>query len=154
MAEEVTDWSGEAGELAACFTVHARDLFGYACVVCGADRALAGELVQSAFEAAATVWWTLRGLPADRCRDWLRETLAAAAQGSTGHAVDRVLVSPPHRPVTELTIARYGPEYDAAAGLDRFAGWLRTRAGGSCGAPAASYPGTPGSDPLTSSRSP
>ena len=77
--------SCEAGELAACFTVHARDLFGYACVVSGADRALAGELVQAAFEAAATVWWTLRGLPADQCRDWLRETLAAAAQSSTGH---------------------------------------------------------------------
>ena len=134
MAEEATGWSCDAGELAACFTVHARDLFGYACVVSGADRALAGELVQAAFEAAATVWCTLRGLPADQCRDWLRETLAAAAQSRTGHPVDSALVSPPHRPLTDLTIARYGPEYDAAAGLDRFAGWLRTRAGGSPGA--------------------
>ena len=114
--------------------MHARDLFGYACVVCGADRALAGELVQAAFEAAATVWCTLRGLPADQCRDWLRETLAAAAQRRTGHPADSALVSPPHRPLTELTIARYGPDYDAAAGLDRFAGWLRTRADGSPGA--------------------
>ena len=80
MAEEETDWSLDAGELAACFTVHARDLFGYACVLSGGDRAAAGELVQAAFEAAATVWCTLRGLPADQCCDWLRETLAAAAQ--------------------------------------------------------------------------
>ena len=87
MAEEDRHWSCEAGELAACFTVHARDLFGYACVVSGADRALAGELVQAAFEAAATVWGTLSGLPADQCRDWLRETLAAAAQSRTGHPV-------------------------------------------------------------------
>ena len=83
VAEEETGRSCDAGELAACFTVHARDLFGYACVVSGADRALAGELVQAAFEAAATVWCTLRGLPADQCRDWLRETLAAAAQDRT-----------------------------------------------------------------------
>ena len=134
MAEKVAGWSCDAGELAACFTVHARDLFGYACVVSGADRALAGELVQAAFEAAATVWCTLSTLPADQCRDWLRETLAAAAQSRTGHPVDSTLVTLPHRPLTELTIARYGPEYDAAAGLDRFAGWLRTRAGGSPGA--------------------
>ena len=144
MAEEATGWSCDAGELAACFTVHARDLFGYACVVSGADRALAGELVQAAFEAAATVWCTLRGLPADQCRDWLRETLAAAAQSRTGHPVDSALVSPPHRPLTDLTIARYGPEYDAAAGLDRFAGWLRTRAGGSPGA-SGEPPGRAGS---------
>ena len=43
VTEEVAHWSCEAGELAACFTVHARDLFGYACVVSGADSALAGE---------------------------------------------------------------------------------------------------------------
>ena len=134
VAEEVARWSREAGELAACFTVHARDLFGYACVVSGADGALAGELVQAAFEAAATVWWTLRGLPTDQCRDWLRETLAAAALSRTGHPASSALVSPPLPPLTELTIARYGPDYDAAAGLDRFAGWLRTRAAGSPGA--------------------
>ena len=133
MAEEETDWSHPAGELAACFTVHARDLFGYACVLCDGDRALAGELVESAFEEAATVWCTLRGLPADQCREWLRETLAAAAPSRTGHPAGSALVSPSHRRVTELTMARYRPDYDAAAGLDRFAGWLRTRAGGSSG---------------------
>jgi DNA-directed RNA polymerase specialized sigma24 family protein len=134
VAEEETDWSHDAGELAACFTVHARDLFGYACVMCGGDRALAGELVQAAFEAASTVWCTLRGLPADQRHDWLRETLAAAARSRTGHPTDSALVSPSHRRVTELKIARYRPDYDAAAGLDRFAGWLRARAGGSPGA--------------------
>jgi len=134
VAEEATGWSCDAGELAACFTVHARDLFGYACMVSGADHALAGELVQAAFEAAATVWSTLRGLPADQCRDWLRETLAAAAQSRTGHPPGSALASPPHRPLTELKIARHRSDYDAAAGLDRFAGWLRTRAGGSPGA--------------------
>ena len=130
MAEEETGWSHDAGELAACFTVHARDLFGYACVVSAADRTLAGELVQASFEAATTVWSTLRGLPADQCRDWLRATLAAAAQSRTGLPAGSAPVSPPLPPLTELTIARYGPDYDAAAALDRFAGWLRTRAAG------------------------
>ena len=134
MIEEMTDWPRDAGELAACFTVHARDLFGYACVVSGADRPLAGELVQAAFEAAATSWCTLRDLPADRCRDWLRERLAAAAQSRAGHPADSGFRSPSHRRLIELTIARYRSDYDAAAGLDRFAGWLRTRAGGPPGA--------------------
>ena len=133
VAEEAAHLSCEAGELAACFTVHARDLFGYACVVSGADGALAGELVQAAFEAAATVWWTLRGLPTDECRDWLRETLAAAALSRTAPPASSALVPPPLPPLTELTIARYGRDYDAAAGLDRFAGWLRTCAAGSAG---------------------
>ncbi len=91
---------------------------------------LAGELVQTSFEAATAVWSTLRGLPADQCRDWLRATLAAAAQSRTGHPAGSAPVSPPLPPLTELTIARYGPDYDAAAALDRFAGWLRTRAAG------------------------
>ena len=124
-------WSCDAGELAACFTAHSRDLFGYACVLSDADRALAGDLVQAAFEAAATVWCTLRGLPAGQCRHWLREKLAAEAQSRTGHPAGSALVSPSHRRVTELTMARYRPDYDAIAGLDRFAGWLRTRADGS-----------------------
>jgi hypothetical protein len=50
--------SRHAEDLAACFTVHARDLFGYACELSGGNRALAGDLVQSAFQAAATVWCT------------------------------------------------------------------------------------------------
>src|ERR1700722_7719983 len=71
-------WSRDAGELAACFTVHGRDLFGYACVLTDADRRLAGEMVQAAFDAAASVWGTLRDLPVGQRYDWLRDTLAAA----------------------------------------------------------------------------
>ena len=85
VAEEDSIWSRDAEELAACFTVHARDLFGYACVLTDADRPLAGDLVQAAFEAAAAVWGTLRDLPAGQRYDWLRDTLAAAAERQTGH---------------------------------------------------------------------
>ena len=53
-------WVGEericlrdAGELAACFAGQAGSLFGYACVLTRGDRALADDLVQAAFEAAA-----------------------------------------------------------------------------------------------------
>jgi RNA polymerase sigma factor (sigma-70 family) len=69
----------DADELAECFTVHARDLFGYACVVARGDRALADDLVQAAFEAAGRAWWSLRCLAEDRRRAWLRVTLANIA---------------------------------------------------------------------------
>ena len=45
----------EAQELEACFRAHARNLFGLACVLARGDRALADDLVQAAFEAAARV---------------------------------------------------------------------------------------------------
>ena len=64
----------EAEELAACFTAHARDLFGYACVLTRGDRALAEDLVQAAFEAAGP------GLAGLRC---LAEEQRAA--GCAGH---------------------------------------------------------------------
>ena len=120
-------WSRDAEELAACFTVHARDLFGYACVLTDADRRLAGEMVQAAFEAAAAVWGTLRDLPAGQRYDWLRDTLAATAEHRTGHPADAAFVSPAHRRLTQLKTARFRADYDAVAGLDRFAGWLRTQ---------------------------
>jgi RNA polymerase sigma factor (sigma-70 family) len=69
----------EAGELAACFQVHARDLFGYACVLTRGDQALAHDLVQAAFEAAAGAWPALRGLADEQRRSWLRRTLANTA---------------------------------------------------------------------------
>ena len=69
----------DAAELAACFTAHARDLFGYACVISRGDRVLADDLVQAAFEAAAGAWWTLRCLAEDQRRGWLRKTLANIA---------------------------------------------------------------------------
>src|ERR1700679_3258204 len=46
----------QVGELADCFVNYARGLFGYACVLTRGDRALAEELVQSAFVAAAGQW--------------------------------------------------------------------------------------------------
>jgi DNA-directed RNA polymerase specialized sigma24 family protein len=46
----------DADELAACFAAHAAGLFGYACVLARGDRALADDLVQAAFEAAAREW--------------------------------------------------------------------------------------------------
>jgi hypothetical protein len=56
-------WVGEericlrdAGELAACFAAQAGSLFGYACVLTRGERALADDLVQAAFEAAAREW--------------------------------------------------------------------------------------------------
>ena len=60
----------------------------------------------------------------------MRDTLAAAAQRQTGHPAGRAFVSPSHRRLTELKMARFGSDYDAVAGLDRFAGWLRTQAAG------------------------
>jgi DNA-directed RNA polymerase specialized sigma24 family protein len=128
VAEEDRIWARDAEELAACFTMHARDLFGYACMLTEADRPQAGDLVQTAFEAAATVWRTLRDLPADQRYDWLRDTLATALQRRTGHPAGRAFISPSHRRLTELTMARFGRDYDAVAGLDRFAGWLRAQA--------------------------
>jgi RNA polymerase sigma factor (sigma-70 family) len=69
----------DAEELAACFTAHAHDLFGYACVMARGDRALADDLVQAAFEAAGRAWQTLRCLADDQRRGWLRATLANIA---------------------------------------------------------------------------
>jgi DNA-directed RNA polymerase specialized sigma24 family protein len=130
VAEESRNWSCDAEELRASFRLHARDLFGYACVLSDADRTAASELVQGTFEAAAEAWCTLRGLPADKCLDWLRDTLAAGAERRTGHPAGRAFVSPSHRRLTELKMARFASEYDSVAGLERFAGWLRTRAAG------------------------
>ena len=70
---------GDAEELAACFTAHARELFGYARFLARGDRALAEDLVQAAFEAAGRAWCTLRGLADDQRRCWLRTTLANIA---------------------------------------------------------------------------
>ena len=107
--------------------MHARDLFGYACVMSDADRPLADDLVQAAFEAAAAVWCTLRDLPADQRSDWLHGTLATAIQRQTGQPADPAFVSPAHRRLTQLKVARFRADYDAVAGLDRFSGWLRTQ---------------------------
>jgi RNA polymerase sigma factor (sigma-70 family) len=69
----------EAQELEACFRAHARYLFGRACVLTCGDQALAHDLVQAAFEAAALTWPTLRGLAEEQRRNWLHRTLANIA---------------------------------------------------------------------------
>jgi RNA polymerase sigma-70 factor, ECF subfamily len=69
----------EAAELAVCFTAHARNMFGYACVLTRGDRALAEDLVQAAFEAAAQAWPVLEYLAEEQRRGWLRRTLANIA---------------------------------------------------------------------------
>jgi DNA-directed RNA polymerase specialized sigma24 family protein len=51
-----------AEELADCFVAHAPGLFGYACALTRGDYALADDLVQSAFMAAARQWSTMRCL--------------------------------------------------------------------------------------------
>jgi RNA polymerase sigma-70 factor (ECF subfamily) len=70
---------GEAKELGACFAAQAGELFGYACAVACGDRALAEDLVQAAFEAAARAWRTLRCLAEAQRRGWLRSTLTHIA---------------------------------------------------------------------------
>jgi len=69
----------EAQELDLCFRTHARELFGYACTLTRGDQALAHDLVQAAFEAAARAWPVLRGLAEQQRRGWLRKTLAHIA---------------------------------------------------------------------------
>lgn len=69
----------EAEELAACFRAYARDLFGYACVLTRRDRAMAEDLVQAAFEAAAEAWHVLGDLTEEQRRGWLWRMLASIA---------------------------------------------------------------------------
>jgi RNA polymerase sigma-70 factor, ECF subfamily len=68
-----------AGELADCFAAHARGLFGYACVLTCGDRALADDLVQSAFMAAAGQWPTVRCLRDGQRLRWLQTTVGNLA---------------------------------------------------------------------------
>jgi RNA polymerase sigma-70 factor (ECF subfamily) len=69
----------EAQELDECFRAHARELFGYARAVTRGDQALAHDLVQAAFEAAALAWQALRGLAEEQRLGWLHRTLANIA---------------------------------------------------------------------------
>jgi RNA polymerase sigma factor (sigma-70 family) len=69
----------EARELEECFRAHARYLFERACVLTRGDQALAHDLVQAAFEAAAPNWQALRCLAGGQRRNWLYRTLANIA---------------------------------------------------------------------------
>ena len=63
-----------ADEVGDCFAAYAPGLFGYACALTQGDHALADDLVQSTFMAAARQWPTLRCLcDAQRLR-WLHTT--------------------------------------------------------------------------------
>lgn len=71
-----------AEELGDCFAAHARGLFGYACALTRGDHALADDLVQSTFVAAARQWSTMRCLcDAQRLR-WLQTTIGNLAISS------------------------------------------------------------------------
>lgn len=69
----------QARELADCFVSYARGLFGYACVLTRGDRALADDLVQSTFMAAAGHWPTMRCLDEPQRIGWLRTTIGNLA---------------------------------------------------------------------------
>jgi RNA polymerase sigma-70 factor, ECF subfamily len=68
-----------ADELADCFVMYAPGLFGYACVLTCGDRALAEDLVQSAFTAAARQWSTVRCLFEAQRLCWLQTTVGNLA---------------------------------------------------------------------------
>jgi RNA polymerase sigma-70 factor (ECF subfamily) len=72
----------DAEELAACFAADAAGLFGHACVLARGDRALAEDLVQAGFEAAAREWGILRCLTDEQRRAWLRTTVVHIAVSS------------------------------------------------------------------------
>ncbi len=69
----------EAQELEACFRAHARHVFERACVLTRGDQALAHDLVQAAFEAAAISWQELRSRAEEQQRNWLCRTMADVA---------------------------------------------------------------------------
>ena len=71
-----------ADELGECFAVYARGLFGYACVLTRGDRALADDLVQATFVAAARQWSTMRGLSEGQRLRWLHTTIGHLAVNS------------------------------------------------------------------------
>lgn len=68
-----------ARELADCFAACAPGLFGYACVLTRGDRALAEDLVQVTFIAAARQWSLMRCLCDAQRRRWLRTTVGNLA---------------------------------------------------------------------------
>lgn len=82
MGDDHTITPHDAADLAACFEAHAREVFGFACMLAREDRALADDLVQATFEAAGRAWDALRGLAEDQRRSWLLSTLVYIAAGS------------------------------------------------------------------------
>ncbi len=71
-----------ADELGDCFAAHAPRLFGYACALTRGDQALADDLVQSTFVAAARQWSTMRCLCDAQRWCWLQTTVGHLAVSS------------------------------------------------------------------------
>jgi RNA polymerase sigma-70 factor (ECF subfamily) len=69
----------DAQELACCFTEHAKSLFRYAIFITRGDKALAEDLVEDAFMAAAADWDTLRCRTEAQRYAWLRTVLRNTA---------------------------------------------------------------------------
>ena len=68
-----------AEELGECFAAYAPGLFGYACALTQGDHALADDLVQAAFMAAARQWPTMRCLQDAQRLRWLHTTVGNLA---------------------------------------------------------------------------
>jgi RNA polymerase sigma-70 factor, ECF subfamily len=82
-----------AEELGDCFAAYAPGLFGYACALTRGDHALADDLVQAAFVAAAGHWSTMRYLRDPQRLRWLQTTvgnLAITAFRRNGALGDRL----------------------------------------------------------------
>jgi RNA polymerase sigma-70 factor, ECF subfamily len=75
----------DASELSRCVEKHAKRLFGAACFMTRGDRALAEDLVQDAFHAAAANWPSWRGLSDEEQYRRLRQTLRNLAVSTFRH---------------------------------------------------------------------
>jgi RNA polymerase sigma factor (sigma-70 family) len=77
--------AAQADEIKRCYEANARWVYGYARFLVGRDRrthdarAVAEDLLQDTFVAAARAWETLRGLTEVQQRAWLRTTVSRMA---------------------------------------------------------------------------
>jgi RNA polymerase sigma factor (sigma-70 family) len=108
-------------ELARFYQVHARWLFGHACLLTQRDQELiaarehAADLVQDTFEAAGRDWKTVRGLAPEQQRAWLRKTLSHKDTDHFRHRkVGRSKLPELHR---RYQAAQPDPEQQALAAL-------------------------------------
>jgi RNA polymerase sigma-70 factor (ECF subfamily) len=75
----------EADELETCFRAHAKALFAYGCMITRNDQALADDLVQETFQAAAEDWLSLSSLGEGKRVAWLRVTMRNLAVSRFRH---------------------------------------------------------------------
>lgn len=111
----------ETADLGRFFRTHVKALFGYACLVTRGDRALADGLVQQTFQAAASVWSSLRDLSSEKARAWLRGTMHHIA------AVEFRRNQLARRAPRQTELGREGPaadsERDALTAIELERGW-------------------------------